>query len=66
VVFTRTFLTPAELTCFGYDTGTIPKSTKEPLKSDIRLTEQQWRYGVSDFIKVLEATKIKMLNKYDA
>lgn len=65
VVFARTFLTPDEFTGFGFDTGTVPKSSTEPLKSDIRLTEQQWRYGVSDFIKALEAAKIKMLNKYD-
>lgn len=66
LVVTRTFLTPAELVGFGFDTGTVPTSPKEPLKSDIGLTEQQWRYGVSDFIKALEAAKMKMLNKYDA
>ncbi len=65
VVFARTFLTPDELTGFGFDSGTVPKSATEPLNSDIRLTEQQWRYGVSDFIKALEAAKIKMLNKYN-
>lgn len=64
VVFTRNYLTPDELTGFGFHTGTTPKSATEPLKSDIRLDEQQWRYGVGDFIKVLEAAKIKMLNSY--
>lgn len=66
VVFARTYLTPDELMGFGFAAGTVPKSSTEPLRSDIRLPEQQWRYGVGDFIKALEAAKIKMLNKYDA
>lgn len=63
VVFSRTYLTPDELSSFGFDMGEVPKAASEPLNSDIRLTEAQWRYGVGDFIKALEAAKIKMLNQ---
>ena len=63
VVFSRTYLTPDELNSFGFDMGTVPKAAGEPLKSDIRLAEAQWRYGVADFIKALEAAKIKMINQ---
>jgi hypothetical protein len=60
VVFSRTYLTPDEFNSFGFDLATVPTAS-EPLNSDIRLTEAQWRYGVADFIKALEAAKIKML-----
>jgi len=63
VVFSRTYLTPDELMGFGFDMGAVPTSKTEPLNSDIRLVEQQWRYGVADFIKALEAAKIKMLHQ---
>lgn len=63
VVFSRTYLTPDELSSFGFDMGAVPTSKTEPLNSDIRLVEQQWRYGVADFIKALEAAKIKMLHQ---
>ena len=63
VVFSRTYLTPDELSSFGFDMGTVPKGGSESLKSDILLAETQWRYSVGDFIKALEAAKIKMLNQ---
>jgi hypothetical protein len=63
VVFSRTYLTPDELNSFGFDMGEVPKAAGEPLKSDIRLAEAQWRYGVAYFIKALEAAKIKMINQ---
>ena len=58
MVFARTFLTPDELSVFGFDNGTAPRSASEPLNSDIQLTEAQWRYGVADFIKALETAKM--------
>lgn len=63
VVFSRTYLTPDELASFGFGMGTAPKAASEPLKSDIRLSEAQWRHGVGDFIKALEAAKIKMVHQ---
>ena len=63
VVLSRTYLTPEELNRFGFDMGTVPKAASESLKSDIRLVEQQWHYAVADFIKALEAAKIKMFNQ---
>ncbi|MBF9045923.1 hypothetical protein LSUCC0031_02225 [Rhodobacterales bacterium LSUCC0031] len=62
-VFSRTSLTPDELNSFGFDMGEVPKAASEPLKSDIRLAEAQWRYGVADFTKALEAAKIKTINQ---
>jgi len=64
VVFSRTYLTPDELSSFGFDKGEVPKAAREPLNSDIRLSEAQWRFGVADFIKALEAAKIKILHQY--
>lgn len=63
VVFTRTFLSLWELKEFGFYTGTIPDWHKEPLRSDIRLTEHQWHDGAAGFINVLGAAKTKMLNR---
>jgi hypothetical protein len=63
VVFSRTYLTPGELSSFGFDMGEVPKSETEPLKSDLRLSEAQWRYAVADFIKAVEASKIKMFHQ---
>lgn len=61
-VFARTFLNPEELTSFGFDNASVPKAETEPLKSDIHLGEEVWRYGALGFIRALEAAKIKMLN----
>ena len=63
IVFSRTYLTPDELIGFGFDAGTVP-TDGEPLNSEIRLSEVQWRFGVADFIKALEAAKIKILHQY--
>jgi hypothetical protein len=64
VVFSRTYLTPDELKSFGFDMGAVPKSAREPLNSDIRLAEAQWRYSVADFIKALEAARLALQNKF--
>lgn len=34
VVFSRTYLTPDELSSFVFDMGTVPKAASEPLNSD--------------------------------
>tara|TARA_R110002020_G_scaffold319977_4_gene536003 strand:+ start:172 stop:609 length:438 start_codon:yes stop_codon:yes gene_type:complete len=60
IVSSRTYLTPEELKHFGFAEATVPKSDSEPLKSDLRLGEDVWRFGALDFIKVLEAAKFKM------
>lgn len=59
VIFSRTYLNPDELEVFGIEGAIKPKSASEPLNSDIRLYEDDWRYGVLGFIRVLEAAKIK-------
>ncbi len=61
VIFARTYLTLEELKWFGFEAETVPTSNTEPLNSDIRLLEKQWRYGAEDFIKALEAAKFKMI-----
>ena len=63
VVFSRSYLIPDELSSLGFDMGEVPKAASEPLNSDIWLTEAQWRYGVSDFIKALEGAKITIINQ---
>lgn len=60
VIFARTYLTPAELTLFGFDGATRPKSSTEPLKSDIRLSEEIWRYSALGFIRALKAAQMQM------
>lgn len=61
IVFCRTFLTPDELLPFQIGDARQPTSPREPLKSDIWLEEDVWRYGAVRFIRVLEAAKAKML-----
>jgi len=60
VVSSRTYLTPEELQHFGFLEATKPTGETEPLKSELRLDEKVWRFGAMDFIKVLEAAKLKM------
>lgn len=60
VIFARTYLTPAELTLFGFEGATRPKSPTEPLKSDIKLGEEIWRYSALGFIRALKAAQMQM------
>lgn len=62
LVFARTYLTPDELAVMGFGGASSPTSETEPLSSDIRLGEEIWRYSVRDFIRALEAAKIKLSN----
>jgi hypothetical protein len=61
-VFARTKLTPDEFACLGFDAAEWPKYEKEPQNSEIRLFEEQWRYGALPFIRALEAAKMKLVN----
>ena len=61
-VFARTKLTPVEFTYLGFESAAKPKSDTEPQNSDIRLFEEDWRYGALPFIRALEAAKMKMPN----
>lgn len=54
-----TYLAPAELEVFGVEGAYDPKSTSEPLKSQIRLYKDDWRYGVLAFVRVLKAKILK-------
>ncbi|MDQ2092312.1 hypothetical protein [Marimonas arenosa] len=60
-VFARCQLTPDELGLLGLEGGEKPKSEKEPQNSDIRLDEGFWRFCVEDFIRILEAARIKLV-----
>lgn len=57
----RCYLTPDELAVLGFEGATKPKSATEPLKSDLSLDESVWRYRAQDFIRVMEAARIKIL-----
>lgn len=57
----RCYLTPDELAVLGFEGATKPKSATEPLKSDLSLDEEVWRYRAQDFIRAMEAARIKML-----
>lgn len=59
-VFARTKLTPEEFVYFGFKTAEKPKAASEPQNSDIRLFEEDWRYGALPFIRALEAAKMKL------
>ena len=60
-VAARCYLTPDELGIFGFDGATTPKSATEPLKSDLSLGEGAWRFRVHDFIRAMEAARIKIM-----
>lgn len=62
IVLCRTFLTPNELLPFQIVDARTPNAPREPLNSDICLGETVWQDGASNFIRVLEAAKAKMLN----
>lgn len=62
VVFSRTYLTPDELSVIGFEGALKPKDNDERLMSDVRLVESVWRYGAQEFIRALEMAKIKFLN----
>lgn len=57
-VFARTYLSPEELSVFGFADATKPTSVEEPLNSDVHLGEDVWRYGALKFIQALEISKI--------
>ena len=59
-VFARTKLTPEECVYFGFDGAEKPKADSEPQNSELRLFEEDWRYGVLPFIRALEAAKMKL------
>jgi hypothetical protein len=61
-VFARTKLTPDEFVYFGFKDAEKPKVASEPQNSDIRLFEENWRYGALHFIRALEAAKIKLVS----
>ena len=60
-VFVRCQLSPEELTMLGVEGGQQPSHPKEPQKSEIWLDEGFWRYRVSDFIRVMETARIKLV-----
>ena len=57
----RSYLTPEEMTVFGFAGGKIPRNINEPLNSELRLGEQDWRYRAQDFIRASEAAAFKMM-----
>ena len=59
-VFARTKLTPEEFVYFGFDGAEKPKADSEPQNSELRLFEEDWRYGALPFIRALEAAKIRI------
>ena len=61
-VFARTKLTPEEFAYLGFESAEKPKADSEPQNSDIRLFEEDWRYGALPFIRALEAAKMKLIN----
>jgi hypothetical protein len=60
-VFARCQLTPDDLELLGFDGASKPKSEKEPQKSELHLDENYWRFRVVDFIRILEAARIKLV-----
>ncbi|MCA9913730.1 MAG: hypothetical protein KC496_10295 [Anaerolineae bacterium] len=60
-VFARCQLAPDELELLGLEGATKPPSSTEPQRSDIRLSEDYWRFHVGPFIRILETARIKLV-----
>jgi hypothetical protein len=60
-IFVRSYLTPEEMAVFGFAGVKIPRNINEPLHSELRLGEQDWRYRAQDFIRASEAAALKMM-----
>ena len=60
-IFVRSYLTPEEMAVFGFTGVKIPRNTNEPLNSELRLGEPDWRYRAQDFIRASEAAALKMM-----
>lgn len=63
-IHTRILLTPEELANLGFADAVVPKSSTEPLKADLHITEDLWRNNAGDFGHCLEAAHTKMLAQY--
>jgi hypothetical protein len=61
IVQSRMFLSPEELCQLGFDYATMPKRSTEPLRAELRLTEDFWREKSADFGRFLEVAHVKML-----
>ena len=46
---------------FGFAGMKIPRNINEPINSELRVGEQDWRYRVQDFIRASEAAALKMM-----
>jgi hypothetical protein len=57
----RSYLSPEEMAVFGFLGVKIPRNINEPLNSELRLGEQDWRYRAQDFIRASEAAALKMM-----
>jgi hypothetical protein len=57
----RSYLSPEEMAVFGFLGVKIPSNINEPLNSELRLGEQDWRYRAQDFIRASEAAALKMM-----
>ena len=57
----RCYLTPEDPSSLGFDGATTPKSATETLNSDISLDETGWRHRAQDFIRAMEAARIKLI-----
>ena len=60
-IFARSYLMPEEMAVFGFTCVTIPRNINEPLNSELRLGEQDWRYRAQDFIRANEAAALKIM-----
>ena len=61
VIFARTFLTVDELVVLGFNAVKKPVGRDEPLNSEVRLSEDVWRFGAREFIRALDMAKVKFL-----
>lgn len=60
-IFVRCQLLPEELMWLGIEGGREPSATREPQKSKIWLDESFWRNHVIDFIRAMEAARVKLI-----
>ena len=54
-IFARSYLTREEMAVFGFEGVKLPRNINEPLNSELRLSEPDWRYRAQGFIRASEA-----------
>ena len=58
-IFARSYLTREEMAVFGFEGVKLPRNINEPLNSELRLSEPDWRYHAQGFIRAKTGMKMR-------